>query len=118
MALHFRAAPAYGPDCRELLHMAATELGSDFQVVDGSMIVEIAPAGTSKATAVEEFLREPPFATRIPIALGDDYPTATPLRRYIGTVAWPWSWAAGSTAISAWTTAARRGDWLSALAGA
>ena len=74
LALHFRAAPAYGPDCRKLLHMAATELGPSFQVVDGSMIVEIAPAGTSKATAVEEFLREPPFATRVPIVLGDDWP--------------------------------------------
>ena len=39
-----------------------------------SMIVEIAPAGTSKATAVEEFLLEPPFATRVPIVLGDDWP--------------------------------------------
>lgn len=74
LALHFRAAPAYGPDCRELLHVAAAELGSGFQVVDGSMIVEIAPAGTSKATGVEEFLLEPPFATRVPIALGDDWP--------------------------------------------
>lgn len=74
LALHFRSAPAYGPDCRQLLHMAAAELGPTFQVVDGSMIVEIAPAGTSKATAIEEFLLEPPFATRVPIVLGDDWP--------------------------------------------
>jgi trehalose 6-phosphate phosphatase len=74
LALHFRAAPAYGPDCRKLLHMAAAELGPGFQVVDGSMIVEIAPAGTSKATGIEDFLLEPPFATRVPIALGDDWP--------------------------------------------
>jgi len=74
LALHFRTVPAYGPDCRQLLHMAAAELGPGFQVVDGSMIAELAPAGTSKATAIEEFLAEPPFATRVPIVLGDDWP--------------------------------------------
>lgn len=74
LALHFRAAPEYGQDCRQLLHEAATELGPGYQIVDGSMIVEIAPSGTSKATAIEEFLLEPPFATRLPIAIGDDWP--------------------------------------------
>ena len=72
LALHFRRAPTYGADCRRIAEAAAAELGPRFHVVEGSMVVEIKPTGTSKATAIEEFLLEPPFADRVPIALGDD----------------------------------------------
>jgi len=73
IALHYRRVPAYGADCRRVVYAAAAGLWPRFQVVEGSMVVEIVPAGTSKATAIDEFLAEPPFASRIPIALGDDY---------------------------------------------
>lgn len=73
IALHYRGSPALGADCRRVVHGAASGLGPVFQVIAGSMVVEIVPAGASKATAIEEFLLEPPFATRIPIALGDDF---------------------------------------------
>jgi trehalose 6-phosphate phosphatase len=73
IALHYRGAPALGADCRRVVYGAARGLWPQFQVIEGSMVVEIVPAGTSKATAIEEFMREPPFAARIPIALGDDY---------------------------------------------
>jgi trehalose 6-phosphate phosphatase len=73
LALHYRRAPVFAADCRSIVYEAASGLWPDFQVIAGSMVVEIVPAGTSKATGIEEFLLEPPFATRIPIALGDDY---------------------------------------------
>lgn len=73
IALHYRRIPALGAECRRLVNGAASGLWPRFQVVEGSMVVEIVPAGTSKATAIEEFLLEPPFENRIPIALGDDY---------------------------------------------
>jgi trehalose 6-phosphate phosphatase len=73
VALHYRQFPALGTDCRRVVYAAASGLRPSFQVIEGSMVVEIVPAGTSKATAIEEFLLEPPFAARIPIALGDDY---------------------------------------------
>lgn len=76
IALHYRQAPASGAECRRLIHSAAAALAPHFQVVEGSMVVEIVPAGATKATAIEEFLREPPFANRTPIALGDDYSDA------------------------------------------
>jgi trehalose 6-phosphate phosphatase len=72
IALHYRRVPAFGPDCRRIACAAAAELGPLFQIVEGSMVVEIKPAGSTKATAIEEFLREAPFADRTPIALGDD----------------------------------------------
>ena len=73
IALHYRRIPELGVDCRRIVYAAAAGLWPQFQVIEGSMVVEMVPAGTSKATAIEEFLGEPPFASRIPIALGDDY---------------------------------------------
>ena len=73
IALHYRGAPALGAECRRIVYQAASGLWPMFQVIAGSMVVEIVPAGASKATAIEEFMLEPPFANRIPIALGDDF---------------------------------------------
>lgn len=73
IALHYRGAPALGSECRRIVYGAASSLWPSFQVISGSMVVEIVPAGASKATAIEEFMLEPPFANRIPIALGDDF---------------------------------------------
>ena len=73
IALHYRPVPAFGADCRRIIYAAAAGLWPQYQVIEGSMVVEIVPAGASKATAIEEFLLEPPFENRIPIALGDDY---------------------------------------------
>lgn len=72
VALHFRRAPAFGAASLRVAHATAAMLGPRFQVVAGTMVVEITLSGTNQATAIEEFLREPPFAGRIPIALGDD----------------------------------------------
>ncbi len=73
IALHYRRVPGLGAECRRIVYAAAAGLWPLYQVIEGSMVVEVVPAGTSKATAIEEFLVEPPFASRIPIALGDDY---------------------------------------------
>jgi trehalose 6-phosphate phosphatase len=73
IALHYRGAPALGAESRRIVYGAASGLWPLFQVIAGSMVVEIVPAGASKATAVEEFMLEPPFANRIPIAMGDDF---------------------------------------------
>jgi trehalose 6-phosphate phosphatase len=87
IALHYRPVPALGAECRRIVYAAASGLWPEFQVIEGSMVVEIVPAGASKATAIEEFMLEPPFANRIPIALGDDYSDCeafTAVHRYGG----------------------------------
>jgi trehalose 6-phosphate phosphatase len=35
-------------------------------------VLEIKPSGFTKATAIEEFMREPPFSGRTAVVVGDD----------------------------------------------
>src|SRR5690606_20574136 len=51
----------------------AAELGSDFIVQPGDHVVEIRPAGPDKGRALTVLMDSPPFAGRIPIAVGDDH---------------------------------------------
>jgi trehalose 6-phosphate phosphatase len=36
------------------------------------MVFELKPAGVDKGSAIDEFMRDAPFAGRIPVFLGDD----------------------------------------------
>lgn len=73
LALHYRLAPEKGPavieavnQIRELLPPEAVE------VLHGKFVVEIKPAGLTKASGVHAMMNEPPFAGRQPIFIGDD----------------------------------------------
>ncbi len=72
IAVHFRLAPAFESDARRAVDAAAGPLGADYHVQEGKMVFEIKPRGFTKATAAEEFMREPPFAGRTPVFVGDD----------------------------------------------
>jgi trehalose 6-phosphate phosphatase len=72
MALHFRLAPQLEPEARAAVEQAAALLGSAMEVQTGKMVFELKPAGFDKGSAIAAFMREPPFAGRVPVFIGDD----------------------------------------------
>jgi len=72
LALHFRLAPQLEREVRMLVEHAVADLGSDFELQAGKMVVELKPTGHDKGTAVEAFMDEPPFAGHKPVFIGDD----------------------------------------------
>jgi trehalose 6-phosphate phosphatase len=72
LALHYRQAPQLAEAARGAAFAAAAELGDGFELQAGKMVIEIKPGGRDKGLAIEDYLREPPFAGRIPVFVGDD----------------------------------------------
>lgn len=71
IALHYRQAPDREADCIEAMQ-AAVERSPGLTLLRGKMVVEAKPGGASKGSAIEAYLREPPFAGRRPVFVGDD----------------------------------------------
>lgn len=71
IALHYREAPDREEQVRALA-AALADGHPDLALLDGKMVLELKPAGASKAAAVERFLDEPVFAGRTPVFVGDD----------------------------------------------
>jgi trehalose 6-phosphate phosphatase len=72
LALHYRLAPELAATVQETLRGLVEELGGDFELQSGKMVMEIKPSGKDKGTAIAEFLAEAPFRGRLPVFIGDD----------------------------------------------
>jgi len=72
LALHYRRAPQLETEARTALVRLLDSLLPEYELLEGDAVLEIKPASHSKASAIEAFLREPPFAGRIPVFIGDD----------------------------------------------
>jgi trehalose 6-phosphate phosphatase len=72
LALHYRQSPGQEALIRAELEEIFTDLGQDFVLQDGKMVLEVRPAGATKGTAVQRFMSESPFKGRRPIFIGDD----------------------------------------------
>ena len=72
VALHYRLAPEMAEKALATVREAAESLGDAVEVQRGKMVVELKPAGCDKGKAISEFMKEPPFAGRVPVFLGDD----------------------------------------------
>ena len=72
MALHYRLAPQLASAAHAVVREAAREIGDGVEVQRGKMVAELKPAGHDKGRAIEAFMKERPFARRIPVFLGDD----------------------------------------------
>lgn len=72
LALHYRQAPHLKDVVHETAAAVAVELGEEFELMHGKMVIEIKPGGRNKGAAIEEFLGEAPFRGRLPVFVGDD----------------------------------------------
>jgi trehalose 6-phosphate phosphatase len=74
IALHYRLADATDErHLRQQLEEVVRAHGNgDLVLQPGACVFELKPAGVTKATAIEAFLEEPPFAGRQPLFAGDD----------------------------------------------
>jgi len=72
LAMHYRLAPSLGGEVERVIRGLAQGLGPQFEVQGGKMIWEIKPSGRDKGKSVLEFMREPPFAGRTALFVGDD----------------------------------------------
>lgn len=73
MALHYRLAPQAERHIFDAVAAIRADLPeAPIEVLNGKFVVEIKHEGFSKATAVRELMKQPPFAGRRPIFLGDD----------------------------------------------
>ncbi len=70
-ALHYRQAPQLQALCHEVLARAVAQVPGA-ELMAGKCVYEVKPAGASKGQAIAHFLRQPPFAGRVPLFFGDD----------------------------------------------
>ncbi|WP_454721718.1 trehalose-phosphatase [Delftia acidovorans] len=77
IALHYRRAPQLAALCLETL-TRAVQRWPQLELLQGKCVLEVRPAdmgsgmGTGKGSAIAAFLRESPFAGRVPVFVGDD----------------------------------------------
>lgn len=72
LAMHYRSAPQLALMVHAEMVKLAKPLESQFVLRKGKFVLELAPAGYSKRTAIEAFMTEAPFAGRVPVFVGDD----------------------------------------------
>lgn len=72
VALHYRQAPELERLCLETMQAAVDE-SPGLTLLRGKMVAEAKPGGASKGHAIEAFMKEAPFAGRMPVFAGDDF---------------------------------------------
>jgi trehalose 6-phosphate phosphatase len=72
LALHYRRAPELAGFAHRVMSALRRALGPAYCLQRGKRVVELAPAGRDKGSAIAAFMQEAPFAGRWPIFIGDD----------------------------------------------
>lgn len=72
LALHYRNAPQLEDTVLDAMEAVAARVREEFELQRGKKVVELRPAGATKAKAVAAYLEEAPFAGRVPVFIGDD----------------------------------------------
>jgi trehalose 6-phosphate phosphatase len=71
IALHYRMAPDLVDVCRDAL-VRLLDGQPQLELLHGKFVFEVKPAGVNKGVAIDAFMREAPFAGRVPVFAGDD----------------------------------------------
>lgn len=71
IALHYRMAPDMGDVCRDTL-VSLLDGQPQLELLHGKFVFEVKPSGVNKGVAIDAFMREAPFAGRVPVFAGDD----------------------------------------------
>lgn len=72
VAVHFRAAPGAEPLLIRAAYEAIRHDPATWRIMLGKAVVEIAPRGTTKGTAIHDFMAHPAHGGRRPFFAGDD----------------------------------------------
>jgi trehalose 6-phosphate phosphatase len=72
VAVHFRLAPQCESTFTDAMRAVAAQMGTNYHIQAGNMMLEVKPRGFSKAAAIKAFMQEPPFSGRKPVFVGDD----------------------------------------------
>ena len=70
--LHYRADPSAGAALKQAADALVAGSAGRFHVQSAKMAWEIRPSGIDKGSAVRALMRQPPFAGRRPVFVGDD----------------------------------------------
>ncbi|MGO9546463.1 MAG: trehalose-phosphatase [Rhodomicrobium sp.] len=71
LALHYRLRPELETLCTSLVEDVAAQL-PEVALTRGKMVIELRLHTATKGTAINDFLKEPPFRGRVPFFAGDD----------------------------------------------
>ncbi len=74
VAVHYRLAPQYRSTVERILSKLVECYGSQLEVSQGRMVLEVVPRSCSKGQALRRLLSVPPYAGRRPVMIGDDAP--------------------------------------------
>ena len=72
IAVHFRQMPDKAERVADEMASILAEIGDSFMLQAGKMVLELRPRGTTKGSALKEFVDEKPFTGRVPVFIGDD----------------------------------------------
>ena len=72
LAMHYRLVPRLEPEVQAVMDELASELGGEFTVRRGKCVLELMPRAYSERSAIELLMRQPEFAGRTPVFVGDD----------------------------------------------
>jgi trehalose 6-phosphate phosphatase len=71
VAIHYRTAPTLADAVAAVTHSLVAGC-TQLEALSSKMAVDIKPRAVSKGDAVAWFMTQPPFATRVPVFVGDD----------------------------------------------